>query len=299
MTTGQDEAPEGSATSVWRTQRGVALLLVLWTLALLSLIAAAFTATSRTEAQLARNFVDNAQARALAEAGIARAILGLLEPRPEDRWRADNFDYTFPLADGEVAIAIQDEAGKVDLNRAPDALLREMFLAVGIGGRETDGLVRAINGRRPQGETRPAGAQDEITPASGFASVEELLGVPGMTPELYARIAPDLTVYSNRLAINPMTAPPEVLAAAPGISPSVVEAILSVRNGSGNFAALVARLEAMGANRYGPLTTARTFTIRAEARTTAGAVFIREAVVALPRRAAPPFQILAWRRGQP
>ncbi len=58
--------------------RGLALVTVLWVLVLLALIAASFTATTRTEINLTRNEIDNAQAEALAEAGLARALLGLL-----------------------------------------------------------------------------------------------------------------------------------------------------------------------------------------------------------------------------
>ncbi len=43
--------------------RGIALVVVLWTLLLLSLIAAGFLAVTRTEVQLARNAVANARPR--------------------------------------------------------------------------------------------------------------------------------------------------------------------------------------------------------------------------------------------
>jgi general secretion pathway protein K len=59
----------------------LALVTVLWVLVLLSLIAASFTATTRTEVNLTRNLVENAQAEALAEAGLTRALLGLLAGR--------------------------------------------------------------------------------------------------------------------------------------------------------------------------------------------------------------------------
>ncbi len=64
-----------------RAARGLALVTVLWVLVLLALIAASFTATTRTEVNLTRNLVENAQAEALAEAGLARALLGLLAGR--------------------------------------------------------------------------------------------------------------------------------------------------------------------------------------------------------------------------
>ena len=63
--------------------RGLALVTVLWVLVLLSLVAASFTYTARTEINLTRNLIDNAEAEALADAGIYRAIFALLSPRTE------------------------------------------------------------------------------------------------------------------------------------------------------------------------------------------------------------------------
>ncbi len=64
-----------------RFARGLALVTVLWVLVLLSLIAASFTMATRTEVNVVRNQIENAQAEALAEAGLARALLGLLAGR--------------------------------------------------------------------------------------------------------------------------------------------------------------------------------------------------------------------------
>ncbi len=63
--------------------RGLALVTVLWVLVLLSLVAASFTRTIRTEINLTRNLIDNAEAEALADAGVYRAIHELLSPQSE------------------------------------------------------------------------------------------------------------------------------------------------------------------------------------------------------------------------
>ncbi len=66
-----------------RRARGLALVTVLWVLMLLALIAASFIRTTRTEVNLTRNLIENAEAEALADAGVYRAVLGLFEPRTE------------------------------------------------------------------------------------------------------------------------------------------------------------------------------------------------------------------------
>ena len=72
-----------------RRCRGVALLLVIWVLAVLATVAAAFAASMRSEARVAHNFVEVVRARAFAEAGVSRAAAGLLAVDPRLRWRAD------------------------------------------------------------------------------------------------------------------------------------------------------------------------------------------------------------------
>ncbi len=135
-------------------QRGLALVVVLWVLVLLSLIAASFSRTTRTEINVARNLVDNAKAEALAEAGVYLAILALLDPDPAQRPRADGTPFEVAFGGAEITVSVQDEGGKIDLNQAPDELLRGLLLAAAwtgpdgeaarLGADEADALVDAI-----------------------------------------------------------------------------------------------------------------------------------------------------------
>lgn len=63
-----------------RGRRGLALVAVLWVLMLLSLVAASFMATTRTEVNLTRNQIENARAEAVTETGavfVREAVVGL------------------------------------------------------------------------------------------------------------------------------------------------------------------------------------------------------------------------------
>src|SRR5438045_2534433 len=76
-------------------ERGVALVSVLIGVMLLSLIAASMLSSGRTAYRVAANAVVRAQAEAVAQAGITRAILALTDPRAGHRWRIDGAPYRF------------------------------------------------------------------------------------------------------------------------------------------------------------------------------------------------------------
>ena len=331
-------------------ERGIALVIVLWGLVLLAVVAASFATGSRTETILARNLVENAKARALADAGVQRAILELLMPRttglidegienllrlstespalarrrieedlrralqagdlaPEaaekfrEGWRSDGTVYTWRFAGGEVRIAVEDEAGKIDLNRAPDELLRGVFLAVGLDERDSAALVDAIADFRDEDDLkRLSGAEDDDYRAAGlpwgakdapFEAVEELQQVMAVTREVYERVAPLVTVYSRRRTIDPATAPREVLLALPGSDAEAVDGHLAARAAAPEGAGPAF----VGAEGFTARSRGSAYTIRAEARTASGAVFVRVAVVRLGGTVDRPFQILAWGQG--
>ena len=384
---------------------GIALVAVLWVLVLLSVVAAGFLYETRTETKLARNLVENAKARALADAGVHRAVLALMSPRtkgllgPEienllklapdpgaarrraegilgremeagtlgpgaeamfkQGWRADGTVYAWAFGGGEVRISIEDEGGKIDLNRAPDELLKGLFVVVGVDEGEAARLVDAIADFRDADDVRRLdGAEDDDYRAAGlaweakdapFAAVDELQRVMGMTPELYAKAAPFVTVHSKRRGIDPRTAPEEVLRAIPGVNQAEVEALIAARGqetsegpeiAPPNRAGSALRSESLRAGRQDiderqlarqrwlarqrrsgnegdaskaalalpPLSgvdsflarsRGSTYTVRAEARTEGGALFVREVVVRLTgKKGKQPFRLLGWRQGR-
>ncbi len=334
---------------------GIALVAVLWVLVLLSVIAAGFLYETRTQTKLARNLVENAKARALADAGVHRAVLALLGPRtdglpgPEienllrlapdpgaarrraegilgreleagtlgpgaeamfkQGWRADGTVYAWAFGGGEVRISIEDEGGKIDLNRAPDELLKGLFVVLGVDEGEAVRLVDAIADFRDKDDlTRPDGAEDDDYRAAGlaweakdapFAAVDELQRVMGMTPELYAKLAPFVTVYSKRAKIDLLTAPREVLLAVPGVVAAEVEALLAERAGMEGPIPRKALPVPTADRGYFSVSNRRAFTVRAEAHTESGAVFAREAVVRLKgKKGEQPFRLLGWGQGR-
>ena len=289
-------------------QRGIALVFVLWTLVLLAIIAGNFAVGERTGATMAFNASENARAAALADAGVNRAVLAMLDPQTDQRWRADGTVYDMPVDGAAVRIAIFDELGKVDLNRAAQATIRQVFESAGLEADDADALADAvIDFRDPDNLTSLNGAEDPAYGAAGmpygakdapFEAVDELARVFGMTAEIYDRVAPLFTVYSGQRGINPMTAAATLLHALPGVDATTVDTFLDSRSDT----SVSLRPQMLPSSPAMPFIRGSAFsrvaTIRAEARTEGGAVFVREAIIRVTGGAARPYAVLDWRRGK-
>ena len=114
------------------SSRGIALVIVLWMLVVLSIMAASFTASSRQDSKIVFNHVEHAKAQALLTAGLERAVLGLLDPEEERRWRRDGSEQVLEYAGSSIRVRIVDEKGKVDLNTGPETLIRGVMEAAGL-----------------------------------------------------------------------------------------------------------------------------------------------------------------------
>ncbi len=210
-----------------RTQSGVALLVVLWATALLTIMLAAFAVSMRTEGLQARNQFDQVRARYAAEAGIARAVYGMAMPNPKQRWIDDGRPYRFDFGGAKVTVRILSESGKIDLNHADPQLLTGLFRAAGLDPDRAEALSEAVQDWRDADDaTRPNGAERaqyreagrKYGPRNGpFLSIEELQMVLGMTPALYRKVAPAITVWSGRNMPVLGSAPALVLEALPGM----------------------------------------------------------------------------------
>jgi general secretion pathway protein K len=292
----------------------MAVVVTLWVIALLSLVAAAFATAARTETNLARNLAGDAKAEGFADAGVYRAVAALLDPDPA-RWpRVDGTAYSWRFGDGVVLISVQDEAGKIDLNSASDQLLEALFASVGVEPAPAKKLVDTVRDfSDPDNLHRGFGAEDSDYRAAGredgakdhaFESVAELQQVLGVTPDLYERVAPVLTVYSGGRSIDPTTAPREALLALPGAKLEQVEAILTSRGAAGDstsgelpsFDGLSATDMHEDTARIVRSRGRSVFTITAVARAPSGGKFERQAIVRLTGDPLQPFLFHEWHR---
>src|SRR5215469_7503650 len=141
-----------------RSRRGFALLIVIWVLALLTLLATDFAGTTRSAALLARNDFETARARALAEAGLTQGIMGLLAPYDGSPWHTDGRVRLLDYAGGQIVVSIRDEGGKIDLNAAPIEVIGGLMTEFGVEPGQVAAIADEMVARR-----RARAARDTTT----------------------------------------------------------------------------------------------------------------------------------------
>jgi general secretion pathway protein K len=207
--------------------KGVALLLTIWVLALLSVIVGEFCHAMRTEVNITRNFKEKTEAYYVARAGLMQAVAELIrietsppllvsveetEPLDDEEkidWRVNAPINDVPFGTGTFSIRIGNEAGKININRADQNLLRMMLNGFELDDNEKDIIVDSILDWRDKDDLRRLhGAEDEYYQSlaepyharnDDFESIEELLLVRGVTPEIFHGGLKDIvTIYTEK-----------------------------------------------------------------------------------------------------
>jgi len=259
-------------------QRGFALLIVLWSLALLTLLGTRVTSAGRTEAQIARNLHDAAIAEAAADGAIHEAAFHLLD-RSQQRWQADGQIRRLLGAGLVIDVRVQDTAGLLNPNSAPPALVAALIREVGGDPGSAPAIAAAIfDWRTPMQNPSPGGAKLPQYRAAGraegpsgqpFDDLDELSAVLGMTPALLTALRPHLSLYNFGQIDLARTTPQIARAmAASGFGQPALDDI-------------------------GPIAV-----LRADVTLANGAGFTRRATLLLqPMLDGHPFQILSWDSG--
>lgn len=280
-----------------QSQRGVALLLVLWACTLLAILLGGYAALARTEGLQARYQFAQAQAHYAAEAGVMRMFYGLQDSRGRQRWIGDGRDYTFHFGGAVVKVSAVGEGGKIDLNTASPEILARLFQRVGMRPEDASKLAaNVIQWRSPvlapedrdkrTGAYRAAGL--DYGPRNGpFASIEELQLVLGMPPAIYRQIAGVITIWSGNSSPDPNTAPLLALRALPGMTPEKEKQILAARLHNASDPRLV-------------LNNGTTHSIQSEARLGDGTRATVRATIRLQsgQNGAQPYAVLRWQEGE-
>ena len=210
---------------------GYVLVIVLGLLATLGVMALSLGAATRGDLAQTRRFQDETAAELLAKAGVDWTIhyLNAVE-RQGTLWQAPwmtqaalfqgrslgagTFDVQYTDPGGMLHYGLQDEETRVNLNTAPAVLL------AALPGMSPE-LAEVIIKQRQQ---EPWGAPEELV-YRGLVPIPVWYGSAGQTG-LHAY----LTVWGSG-KINVNTASLVVMAAVPGMTPTLVEAMMRYRQG--------------------------------------------------------------------
>lgn len=229
-----------------RGQQGMALVLVLWVLSLLTVMAGSFALGMRREAAIITGVKNNAQAVAIAEAGIAIAEMMLLNPDENKRWRTDGSIYQIDTAGGAtVRIRLLSEMGKIDINTASEKLLQGLMANVPedennkdreaqssalanaiIDWRDEDNLVHLDGAEEKQYQDAGLKYRPRNKP---FQTIEELQLVLGMNGAIFRWVEPLITVYSGQSSAVLPQASREVLQVMPELDAGLIEGYIADR----------------------------------------------------------------------
>lgn len=157
-------------------EKGIALMIVLWALVLLSALATEFAFSMRTEVNTTGNYKEDVESYYLAKAGIHLAFAELLKearfhsihpefgfisgyPKSEgiinsqnnenaetaDLEESQEFDFIeridLPLGRGTISYKITDENGKININTATRGVLTKVLTASGMEIGETRDII--------------------------------------------------------------------------------------------------------------------------------------------------------------
>jgi len=209
-------------------QKGIALVMVLWILLLVTISTGAYTLMARMDQLEAHTLLSGTRARLAAEAGMNLAVLGLRDPDEFTRLIPDGRPYLFEYDGAMVEVLVTDERGKLNINTAAEVTLQILLGGHGLEDADASQLAAAIMDWVDKDEIERANGAElqaytsmglDIGPGNrNFILIEELLQVLGMPWELYVKMEPGLTVFSEEKMPDPAFAPVEALLALPDMT---------------------------------------------------------------------------------
>ncbi len=283
-----------------RATGGYITVVVLTFAGLMAALVAATLNVARPSVGQALVNIDEMQADALLDAGVAAAGYALYgNNRPIDT--VDGLE--LPLETGAVRLKVVSEAGRIDLNGAAPVLLSGLYQAAGSGTLKPEEFAALVldwrdrnSNARAQGAEAPeySGQGLAYGPRNGpFLSLEDMLLMPGMTDEDFDLLMPYLTVFNPIGEIDPASAGMPVMLAVPDMTEKEASDIKDVfDNPESSRRDLNQAIRPFG--RYFTSTGTDVFRVIVEARLNNGYVKSVEAVLMAGFRRIP-YYVLYWR----
>jgi type II secretory pathway component PulK len=197
-----------------RCERGVALILVLWILVLLTLLVMDFAFATRLETTVARNYLEEAQSYYLAQAAVHAALAEILEeydytylgeggrlvfakrnlPAGEENEAPNRLD--LPLGPGLYSYKLTDEESKININVITHPRFGALLEETGVKDPRLRSIIvdSLLDWVDSDNLHKLNGAEDDYYESHGLPyeakdgridTIEELLLVRGITPAIF------------------------------------------------------------------------------------------------------------------
>ena len=252
-----------SRSNLLRGRSGVAIVIVLWVILVLSLLISGFAFTMHVETQVASYARKELKAEMLARSGVEVARMQLILHQqsptqsgfdaPNQDWATNELLYVdHELGEGTFNVKVTDEESKIPINVATDVQLKRLMGLLNVDPSDGDVIVDSIQDWIDADDlTRLNGAESDyylsLSPPyraknAPLDRVEELLLIRGVTPELFHGTPAtdqdpaqpgfaDLFTTMTSGTINVNTASAFVLQVMLGIDDTQAQAVLTHRDG--------------------------------------------------------------------
>ncbi len=265
---GEDSLPQNDG------EGGAALIVVLWSLFILSILALAINSYVLPQLDFSGRIADRLSTYYLAKAGVARAIFEIKNDATEDydvlsdSWSDNESAFKgielgaggFSVVGSQEALSareelsanapssgkdhgkllygLADEERKININTAPEYVLKNLMEVVGqVEPDEAERIAACIIDWRDEDDTPQKDGAEDIYYQSlyppyraenkDFDIPEKLLLVKGMTQKIYDKIKDEITIYGKG-AVNINTADKMVLRSL-GMSVDLADRIIRYR----------------------------------------------------------------------
>lgn len=250
-------------------ERGMILVLVLWLVAMMTVLVVALNAYARTSLSLASIDADRLRNQMVLESGVDAGVGMILATPAPRRLLFAGRPATVDLGGGAtVEISIIDAAAVVDINRADKTLIDSLAQHLDVTPAAGTAIADAINKWRDtvippdqaaaagQGEAPQPGQTQAVTqqqtgdqtaaeaqpdkqqapetaqpsPRPGaFFALAQLYAIPGIAAADIDKFLPFIGLYSKDGKVNPMAASQTVLMSIPGLNARQAAAIMAAR----------------------------------------------------------------------
>ena len=289
------------------TERGMILVVVLWTVAMMTVIVVALSVYAQRSLSLAGVETSRLRTEMALKSGVEAGGAMILGTKSDLRIFFDGRPVRADLGGGQlVDIGIRDATGLIDINRAQAPLLAGLFTRVSGsdgGSRKSAETIVAWRERHGGVEKKP-GATAEVEELGGkkpeepppvFFSLAQLYGIEGTNPAELDKMLPYISLYSHGGRINPMAAPEPVLQSVPDMEADDIAKLLEarIRRNAENpgMQRILAKYENF-------LTVAESSVYLVTVKAVSGGGLIAgsrlEATIVLDTDGTVPFRVLAW-----